>query len=83
MRLPLPISPMIRHTCETFFTRLRCNYPFLQRDRFLRGLEEKRADAILVDAVYVLLRDSLRIRSLRCQVAMTFLLTPRTRSREH
>ena len=41
---------MIRHLCETFFTRLECNYPFLQRECFLRDLEEKRVDAILVDA---------------------------------
>jgi hypothetical protein len=46
-----PISPMITHLCETFFTRLGCNYPFLQRERFLRDLEEKRVDTILVDAV--------------------------------
>lgn len=46
-----PISPMITHLCETFFTHLGCNYPFLQRERFIRDLEEKRVDAILVDAV--------------------------------
>jgi Fungal specific transcription factor domain len=48
---PLPNSPLIPHLCETFFTHLGCNYPFLQRERFLRDLEEKRVDAILVDAV--------------------------------
>ncbi len=42
---------MITHLCETFFTHLGCNYPFLQRERFLRDLGEKRVDAILVDAV--------------------------------
>lgn len=42
---------MITNLCETFFTHLGCNYPFLQRERFLRDLEEKRVDAILVDAI--------------------------------
>ncbi|KIW88337.1 uncharacterized protein Z519_10905 [Cladophialophora bantiana CBS 173.52] len=44
-------APLITHLCETFFAHLGCNYPFLQRDRFLRDLEEKKVDAILVDAV--------------------------------
>ncbi|OAP64116.1 hypothetical protein AYL99_00088 [Fonsecaea erecta] len=44
-------DPLITHLCETFFAHLGCNYPFLQRDRFLRDLEEKKVDAILVDAV--------------------------------
>ncbi|KIX93231.1 uncharacterized protein Z520_11086 [Fonsecaea multimorphosa CBS 102226] len=44
-------APLITHLCETFFIHLGCNYPFLQRDRFLRDLEEKKVDAILVDAV--------------------------------
>jgi hypothetical protein len=44
-------APLITHLCETFFTHLGCNYPFLQRDRFLRDLEDKKVDAILVDAV--------------------------------
>ncbi|EXJ83372.1 hypothetical protein A1O1_06994 [Capronia coronata CBS 617.96] len=44
-------APLITHLCETFFTHLGCNYPFLQRKRFLKDLEEKRVDAILVDAV--------------------------------
>jgi Fungal specific transcription factor domain/Fungal Zn(2)-Cys(6) binuclear cluster domain len=48
---PTPNSPLITHLCETFFTHLGCNYPFLQRERFLRDLEDKRVDAILVDAV--------------------------------
>ncbi|RMD42566.1 hypothetical protein DV735_g2548, partial [Chaetothyriales sp. CBS 134920] len=34
-----------------FFTHLGCNYPFLQRERFMRDLEEKQVDSILVDAV--------------------------------
>ena len=48
---PTPNSPLITHLCETFFIHLGCNYPFLQRERFMRDLEEKRVDAILVDAV--------------------------------
>ena len=48
---PLPISPMITHLCETFFTHLGCSFPFLQKERFLRDLEEKRVDAIVVDAM--------------------------------
>ncbi|KIV97321.1 hypothetical protein PV10_01083 [Exophiala mesophila] len=48
---PGPNSPLVTHLCETFFTHLGCNYPFLQRERFLKDLEEKCVDAILVDAV--------------------------------
>ncbi|KAF2815781.1 uncharacterized protein BDZ99DRAFT_514424 [Mytilinidion resinicola] len=47
-------SPLITHLCKTFFTHLGCSFPFLQRDRFLRDLEEKQVDAILVDAVCAL-----------------------------
>ncbi|KAJ9605709.1 hypothetical protein H2200_009558 [Cladophialophora chaetospira] len=48
---PNPVAPLILHLCETFFVHLGCNYPFLQRRRFLRDLEDKKVDAILVDAV--------------------------------
>ncbi|KIX07999.1 uncharacterized protein Z518_02653 [Rhinocladiella mackenziei CBS 650.93] len=48
---PEPNAPLITHLCETFFNHLGCNYPFLQRERFLKDLEEKTVDAILVDAV--------------------------------
>ena len=48
---PIPPSELITHLANTFFTHLGCNYPFLQRERFLRDLEEKQVDAILVDAV--------------------------------
>ena len=48
---PAPNPPLITHLCETFFAHLGCNYPFLQRERFLKDLAEKRVDAILVDAV--------------------------------
>ncbi|OAX84197.1 hypothetical protein ACJ72_01429 [Emergomyces africanus] len=47
----LPVSGLISHLCEVFFTHLGCNFPFLQRDRFLRDLREKRVEPILVDAV--------------------------------
>lgn len=51
---PMPPSELITHLANTFFTHLGCNYPFLQRRRFLRDLEEKQVDAILVDAVCAL-----------------------------
>jgi len=47
----VPNPLLITHLCETFFAHLGCNYPFLQRERFMKDLEEKRVDAILVDAV--------------------------------
>lgn len=51
---PMPPSELITHLANTFFSHLGCNYPFLQRRRFLRDLEEKQVDAILVDAVCAL-----------------------------
>jgi hypothetical protein len=47
-------SPLITHLCKLFFIHLGCIFPFLQRDRFMRDLEEKQVDAILVDAVCAL-----------------------------
>ncbi|ORY09819.1 fungal-specific transcription factor domain-domain-containing protein [Clohesyomyces aquaticus] len=47
-------SPLITHLCKLFFTHLGCNFPFLQKERFMRDLEEKQVDAILVDAVCAL-----------------------------
>ncbi|CAE7031214.1 hypothetical protein PTNB73_05281 [Pyrenophora teres f. teres] len=47
-------SPLITHLCKLFFIHLGCSFPFLQRERFLRDLEEKQVDAILVDAVCAL-----------------------------
>lgn len=47
-------SPIITHLCETFFKHLGCTFPFLQKERFLRDLQEKQVDAILVDAVCAL-----------------------------
>ncbi|KAF2085389.1 hypothetical protein K490DRAFT_46936, partial [Saccharata proteae CBS 121410] len=46
--------PLITHLCRTFFTHLGCNFPFLQKERFMRDLEEKQVDAILVDSVCAL-----------------------------
>lgn len=47
-------SPLITQLCKLFFVHLGCCFPFLQRDRFMRDLEEKQVDAILVDAVCAL-----------------------------
>ncbi|KAF2266547.1 hypothetical protein CC78DRAFT_531650 [Lojkania enalia] len=47
-------SPLITHLCKLFFAHLGCSFPFLQKDRFMRDLEEKQVDAILVDAVCAL-----------------------------
>ncbi|PNS17265.1 hypothetical protein CAC42_6948 [Sphaceloma murrayae] len=47
----MPPSELITHLCETFFTHLGCNFPFLQKERFLKDLDAKQVDAILVDAV--------------------------------
>lgn len=46
-----PVDSLITHLCETFFVHLGCNYPFLTRDRFMRDLERKYVDPILVDAI--------------------------------
>lgn len=46
-----PTPAMVIQLCEVFFTHLGCNYPFLQRERFMKDLREKKVDAILVDAV--------------------------------
>ena len=51
---PVPPSELITHLAHTFFTHLGCNYPFLQSDRFLKDLEEKQVDPVLVDAVCAL-----------------------------
>ncbi|KAH9822792.1 C6 transcription factor [Teratosphaeria destructans] len=50
----MPPSELITHLAEVFFKHLGCNYPFLQRDRFLRDLDEKQVDPVLVDAVCAL-----------------------------
>ncbi|KAE8353355.1 C6 transcription factor [Aspergillus coremiiformis] len=47
----LPVSNLVAHLCDLFFVHLGCNFPFLQRERFLRGLKDKKIDTMLVDAV--------------------------------
>lgn len=51
---PMSPSPLITHLCKVFFTQTGCTFPFLQRERFMRDLEDKQVDAILVDAVCAL-----------------------------
>ncbi|KAF9887077.1 hypothetical protein FE257_010571 [Aspergillus nanangensis] len=50
----LPVSNLVKHLCELFFVHLGCNFPFLQRERFLRDLRDKKVDTMLVDAVCAL-----------------------------
>ncbi|GKZ21151.1 hypothetical protein AbraCBS73388_006812 [Aspergillus brasiliensis] len=50
----LPVSNLVMHLCDLFFVHLGCSFPFLQRDRFLRDLKDKRVDTMLVDAVCAL-----------------------------
>jgi len=50
----LPINRLIIHLVETFFTHLGCNYPFLRRNDFIRRVEERSVEPILVDAVCAL-----------------------------
>lgn len=51
---PLPVSELVSHLSELFFTHLGCSFPFLQRDRFLQDLNDKKVDTMLVDAVCAL-----------------------------
>jgi hypothetical protein len=46
-----PVSNLVSHLCDLFFAHLGCNFPFLQRDRFLQDLKDKKVDTMLVDAV--------------------------------
>ncbi|PYI04161.1 C6 transcription factor [Aspergillus sclerotiicarbonarius CBS 121057] len=50
----LPVSNLVTHLCDLFFVHLGCSFPFLQRDRFLRDLKDKKVDTMLVDAVCAL-----------------------------
>ncbi|KAJ5578644.1 uncharacterized protein N7459_007608 [Penicillium hispanicum] len=47
----LPVSNLVSHLSDLFFTHLGCSFPFLQRERFLQDLKEKKVDTMLVDAV--------------------------------
>lgn len=49
-----PVSELVTHLCQLFFARLGCNFPFLQRERFLHDLKDKKIDTMLVDAVCTL-----------------------------
>jgi hypothetical protein len=51
---PGPIHPLIVSLVDTFFHHLGCNYLFLRKDRFVRLLNEKRIEPILVDSVCAL-----------------------------
>ncbi|KAI1258531.1 fungal-specific transcription factor domain-containing protein [Xylariaceae sp. FL1019] len=51
---PSPVHPLILSLVETFFLRLGCNYPFLNRHKFPQLVMEKRVEPILVDAVCAL-----------------------------
>ncbi|KAF7716078.1 Nitrogen assimilation transcription factor [Penicillium ucsense] len=50
----LPVSNLVSHLGDLFFTHLGCNFPFLQRDRFLSDLRDKKVESMLVDAVCAL-----------------------------
>lgn len=50
----LSVSNLVTHLCDLFFVHLGCNFPFLQRERFLRDLKDKKVDTMLVDAVCAL-----------------------------
>ncbi|KAJ5901544.1 hypothetical protein N7495_002072 [Penicillium taxi] len=50
----LPVSNLVSHLSDLFFDHLGCNFPFLQRGRFLEDLNEKNMDTMLVDAVCAL-----------------------------
>lgn len=50
----LPASDLVTHLCKLFFARLGCNFPFLQEERFLHDLKDKKVDTMLVDAVCAL-----------------------------
>lgn len=50
----LPVSEFIIHLVETFFTHLGCNYPFLRRSAFIRDVEARSVEPILVNAVCAL-----------------------------
>ncbi|RFU34877.1 hypothetical protein B7463_g1453, partial [Scytalidium lignicola] len=45
------VDPLIMRLVEIFFDNLGCNFPFLQRQRFLKNIENKVAEPILVNAI--------------------------------
>ena len=48
------------HLVHSFFANKSSNYPFLQQDSFIRDVDEKLAESILVDAVCSVSANSLR-----------------------
>ncbi|KAE8146902.1 fungal-specific transcription factor domain-containing protein [Aspergillus avenaceus] len=50
----MPVSNLVTHLCDLFFVHLGCSFPFLQRERFLRDLKDKKIDTMLVDAICAL-----------------------------
>ncbi|RAL16735.1 putative C6 transcription factor [Aspergillus homomorphus CBS 101889] len=50
----LPVSNLVMHLCDLFFVHLGCSFPFLQRDRFLRDVKDKKVDTMLVDSICAL-----------------------------
>ena len=51
---PRPTNPLLTHLIETFFIHLGHHFPFLQCKRFMRDVQTKQANPILVDAVCAL-----------------------------
>ncbi|KAI9820521.1 MAG: hypothetical protein M1832_003712 [Thelocarpon impressellum] len=50
----VPNSPLIAELVDAFFVHLGCNFPFLQREPFVRDVAGKRVEPILVNAVCAL-----------------------------
>lgn len=48
---PAPVHPLIIQLTTAFFIHVGCNYPFLNKEKFLRHVKDKRVEPILVDAV--------------------------------
>ncbi|UKZ68319.1 uncharacterized protein TrAtP1_009358 [Trichoderma atroviride] len=48
---PAPVHPLIVQLTTAFFIHVGCNYPFLNKEKFLRHVKDKRVEPILVDAV--------------------------------
>lgn len=46
-----PVHPLILHLVVTFFTHLGSNFPFIRKEAFMRAVEERQANTLLVDAV--------------------------------
>ncbi|KAJ2903903.1 uncharacterized protein MKZ38_009189 [Zalerion maritima] len=51
---PSPLHPLIEDLVKLFFLHLGANFPFWKEDKFLRLVQEKRVEPILVDSVCAL-----------------------------